>query len=136
SKRLAAMATEKVMLLGVTLVASRPVPYVKIDRDHARELLIRHGLVEGDMPLDLPFLRSNRAALDEVAESERRARRRDIVIDDDALAALYAERLPAEVATGRALEAWWRKAAPDDRARLTFTTDMLIAAGAELARAD
>ena len=135
-KRQAVMATEKVMLLGVTLIAARAVSYDRIDPEISRELLIRHGLVAGEMTLPLPFLDANMAALDEVAESERRARRRDIVIDDDALYELYDRAIPAHVTSGRRLEAWWRKASQSDSSLLRFTPDMLVAAGAQLARRD
>ncbi|MEO7125667.1 MAG: ATP-dependent RNA helicase HrpA [Nakamurella sp.] len=135
-KRQAVMATEKVMLLGVTLIAARTVSYDKIDPELSRELLIRHGLVAGEMTLPLPFLDANVAALDEVAESERRARRRDIVKDDDALYALYDRYIPADVTSGQRLEAWWRKASRTDSTVLRFTPEMLVAAGSELARRD
>lgn len=136
AKRQAAMASEKVMLLGVTLIPSRSVTYARIDPEHARELLIRHGLVEGALlSPGLPFLDANQRALAEVAESERRARR-DIAIDDETLFSLYDERIPAGVASGRDLEAFWRKADKATRSALTFTPDMLVAAGAELARRD
>jgi ATP-dependent helicase HrpA len=133
-KRQAVMAYEKVMLLGVTLVAGRAVSYDTIDPEQSRELMIRHGLVAGEMTLPLPFLDANMAALDEVAESERRARRRDIVIDDDTLFELYDRAIPADVTSGRRLEAWWRKASRTDPALLRFTPDMLVATGAQLAR--
>jgi ATP-dependent helicase HrpA len=135
-KRQAVMATEKVMLLGVTLIAARAVSYDRIDPEISRELMIRHGLMAGEMTLPLPFLDANMAALDDVAESERRARRRDIVIDDDALYALYDRYIPGDVTSGRRLEAWWRKASRADPTLLHFTPDMLVAAGAELARRD
>src|SRR5690606_21058414 len=128
------MPYEKVMLLGVTLVAGRAVSYDTIDPEQSRELMIRHGLVAGEMTLPLPFRDANMAALDEVAESERRAGRRDIVIDDDTLFELYARAIPADVTSGRRLEAWWRKASRTDPSLLRFTPDMLVAAGAQLAR--
>jgi ATP-dependent helicase HrpA len=135
-KRQAVVATEKVMLLGVTLVAARTVSYDAIDPELSRELMIRRGLVDGEMTLPLPFLDANMAALAEVAESERRARRRDIVVDDETLFALYDARIPADVTSGRRLEAWWRKEFRVDKTTLMFTPDMLVAAGAELARRD
>ncbi|MBN9611079.1 MAG: DUF3418 domain-containing protein [Actinobacteria bacterium] len=134
AKRQAVLATEKVMLLGVTLVAARTVSYDRIDPVLSRELLIRHGLVDGELTSPLPFLAHNQAALAEVAEAESRVRRRDIAIDDDALFSLYDARIPTDVTTGRRLESWWRKASREERGALTFTPDMLIAAGAELAR--
>ena len=136
AKRQAVLATEKVMLLGVTLVPARTVQYDRIDPVLARELFIRHALVEGELVTRLGFLAANQAALDEVAENERRARRRDIAIDDDALYALYDARIPTDVTSGRHLESWWRKESRNHPNLLTFTPEMLVAAGAELAGRD
>ncbi len=48
TKQAAAMVHEKVTLYGLPIVADRVVGYRRVDPDHARELFIRHGLVEGD----------------------------------------------------------------------------------------
>jgi ATP-dependent helicase HrpA len=136
ARRGAVLATERVTLLGVTLVAARTVLFDRIDSVAARELFIRHALVEGDVDSPPAFLAANQAARDRAAEHERRARRQDVVIDDDALFALYDARIPAEVTSLRHLESWWRKESRTDPGRLTFTEDMLIAAGAALASAD
>ncbi len=136
AKRQAVVATERVLLLGVTLQAARTVLYDRIDPAAARELLIRRGLVEGELATPLPFLAANNDALDAVIEQERRSRRRGIAIDDEALFALYDERIPADVTSGRRLESWWRKESRSRPDALTFTPEMLIAAGAELAGAE
>jgi len=136
AKRQAVLATEKVMLLGVTLVAARTVQFDRIDPQLARELFIRHALVDGELVTRLPFLAANQEALDQVVESERRTRRHDIAIDDEALYALYDARIPADVTSGRHLESWWRKESREHPDLLTFTPEMLVAAGAELAERD
>ncbi len=122
-------ATEKVTLLGVTLVGARSVQFDRIDPVQSREMFIRHALVEADWQTRHAFFAANLAALDEVAQREDRARRRDIVIDDESLFALYDERIPAEVTSARHFDSWWRKASRDQPGLLTFTPDMLIAAG-------
>jgi ATP-dependent helicase HrpA len=124
-------ATEKVTLLGVTLIGARSIQFDRIDPVLSREMFIRHALVEADWETRHLFFAANLAALDEVAEREDRARRRDIVIDDDSLFALYDERIPAQVTSARHFDSWWRKASRTDPALLTFTPDMLLAAGAK-----
>jgi ATP-dependent helicase HrpA len=136
ARRGAVLATERLSLLGVTLVAGRSVQYDRIDPTAARDLFIRHALVEGDVEAPPAFLTANQAMMDRAAEHERRARRQDVVIDDEALFALYDARIPADVTSLRHLESWWRKASRTDPALLTFTEDMLIAAGASLAPVD
>ena len=124
-------ATEKVTLLGVTLIGARSIQFDRIDPEQSREMFIRHALVEADWQTRHAFFAANLAALDEVAEREDRARRRDIVIDDESLFALYDERIPAEVTSSRHFDSWWRKASRIEPDLLTFTPDMLIAAGAK-----
>ena len=134
AKRGSVEATEKVMLLGVTLVAARTVQFDRIDPEHSRELFIRHALVERDWNTRHRFFAENQQALDEVAAWEERTRRRDIVVDDETLFALYDARIPAEVTSGRHFDSWWKKASRSNPDLLTFTTEMLIAAGLRTVR--
>ncbi|HET6858374.1 MAG TPA: DUF3418 domain-containing protein, partial [Streptomyces sp.] len=48
SKQGAAMCTEKVLLYGVPIVSDRRVLYAKVDPEAAREMFVRHALVEGE----------------------------------------------------------------------------------------
>jgi ATP-dependent helicase HrpA len=130
-RRASVEATEKVMLLGVTLVAARTVQFDRIDPELARELFIRHALVERDWQTRHRFFAENQRALEQVTEWEERARRRDILIDDDTMFGLYDARIPAEVTSGRHFDSWWKKASRSQPDLLTFTPDMLIAAGAD-----
>jgi ATP-dependent helicase HrpA len=124
-------ATEKVTLLGVTLIGARSIQFDRIDPVLSREMFIRHALVEADWETRHAFFADNLAALDEVAQREDRARRRDIVIDDESLYALYEERIPDEVTSARHFDSWWRRASREDPDLLTFTPDMLLAVGAK-----
>ena len=84
------VAYEKVTLYGVPIVvANRKVNYGRIDPELSRELFIRHALVEGDWQTRTTFFHDNRALLDEVEELEHRARRRDILVDDETLFDFY-----------------------------------------------
>jgi ATP-dependent helicase HrpA len=122
----AVMAYEKVTLYGVPIVAERKVNYARIDPELCRDLFIRHALVDGDWDSHHRFLRDNRRLLEEAEELEHRARRRDIVVDDEALFAFYDERLPAEAVSGRHFDAWWKKARRETPDLLTFSTSMLV----------
>ncbi len=119
------------MLLGVTLFAARTVQFDRIDPEHSRELFIRHALVERDWTTRHRFFAQNQQALDDVAAWEERTRRRDIVVDDETLFALYDARIPADVTSARHFDSWWKKAARETPDLMTFTTEMLIAAGSE-----
>lgn len=130
AKHGAAMVHEKVTLYGVTLVADRPVLLATSGSDAARELaremFIRHGLVEGEWRSHHEFLARNRAALEEASRTEDKLRRHGLVADNDALAAFYEERIPESVVSGRHFDSWWKKerhARPD---LLDFTQDFLL----------
>ncbi|WP_218005270.1 ATP-dependent RNA helicase HrpA [Actinomadura macra] len=125
-KQAAVMAHEKVTLYGVPIVADRRVNYGRIDPALSRELFIRHALVEGDWETHHRFFHENRALLDEVEELEHRARRRDILVDDETLFDFYDERIPEDIVSGRHFDAWWKKARQSEPDLLGFEKSMLI----------
>ncbi|MGB3859824.1 MAG: ATP-dependent RNA helicase HrpA [Ornithinimicrobium sp.] len=126
-KRGSAVANERVTLYGVPLVAGRPVALGKIEPQTSRDLFIRHALVEGDWDNRHEFLRHNRALLGEVSDLEARARRRNIVVDDETLVDFYDQRVPSQVVSGAHFDRWWKKAARSEPELLTFTEDLLVA---------
>ena len=137
ASRGSAVATEKVTLLGVPIVAARTVSLARIDPELSRELFLRHGLVEGEWPRNVEsaqgqhrFLAHNRELLERIEQREERARRRGIAVDDETLLRLYDERIPAEVVSGRHFDSWFKRASPTERDQLRFDEDDLIAAGA------
>jgi ATP-dependent helicase HrpA len=103
------VAIEKVTLYGLPIVAGRKVQYGRIDPELSRELFIRHALVEGDWRTPHAFFHENRALLEEVEELEARARRRDILVEDEALFAFYDARIPADVVSARHFDTWWKR---------------------------
>ncbi|GAA5146071.1 ATP-dependent RNA helicase HrpA [Nocardioides marinquilinus] len=124
-KRAAVMAHERVTLYGVPLVADRLVAYGRIDRETSRELFIRHALVYGEWNSRQKFLARNRELLEEAAELEHRARRRDIVVDEHTLFDFYDARVGAEVVSGAHFDTWWKKERQRRPDLLTFDLDML-----------
>jgi ATP-dependent helicase HrpA len=136
-KQGAVMASERVTLYGVPLVAGRKVNYGRIDPETSRQLFIRHALVEGDWDTRHQFFKENRALLDEVEDLENRARRRDILVDDETLFDFYDERIGAEVVSGRHFDTWWKKTRQEQPDLLNFEKAMLInAAAAEVSEHD
>ncbi|GGM45787.1 ATP-dependent helicase [Micromonospora sonchi] len=128
-KPAAVMAYEKVTLYGVPLVTARKVNFGQIDPALSRELFIRHALVEGDWSTHHQFWRDNQRLLAEVAELENRARRRDILVDDETIFQFYDERIPAEVVSGRHFDTWWKKTRRERPELLTFTRELLVNSG-------
>ena len=124
-RRGAAMATEKVTLYGVPLVADRLVGFHTVDPEASRELFLRQALVAGEWRTGHPFFHANRELLDDVAELETRARRRDILVDDETLYAFYDARVPASVVSARHFDSWWKKASRSQPDLLTFTPEIV-----------
>jgi ATP-dependent helicase HrpA len=125
-KRASVVATERVTLYGLPIVAGRTVAYGSIDPALSRELFIRRALVEGEWDTRHRFFAENQALIEEVRELEDRARRRDILVDDQALYEFYDARIPADVVSGAHFDRWWRverRSRPD---LLTFTREMLV----------
>ncbi|TWV53451.1 ATP-dependent RNA helicase HrpA [Streptomyces misionensis] len=127
----AVMAYEKVTLYGVPIVAQRKVNYGRIDPEVSRELFIRNALVEGDWRTHHKFFADNRKLLGEVAELEHRARRRDIVVDDDTLYDFYDQRVPEHVVSGAHFDSWWKRKRHEQPDFLDFEREMLIRESAE-----
>lgn len=124
-KRAAVMARERVTLYGVPLVADRLVQYGRIDPPLARELFIRHALVERDWDSRHRFLAENARLLEEAEELEHRARRRDIVVDEQTLFDFYDARVGDDVVSGQHFDQWWKRARQKKPDLLTFDPDML-----------
>ncbi|WP_405471904.1 ATP-dependent RNA helicase HrpA [Streptomyces canus] len=127
----AVMAYEKVTLYGVPIVAQRKVNYGRIDPESSRELFIRNALVEGDWRTHHKFFADNRKLLSEVEELEHRARRRDIVVDDDTLFDFYDQRVPEHVVSGAHFDSWWKRKRHEHEDYLDFERAMLIRESAE-----
>ncbi|HFJ4329991.1 ATP-dependent RNA helicase HrpA [Serratia liquefaciens] len=126
----AVMATEKVTLFGLPIVAARQVNYSTIDPLLCRELFIRHALVEGDWQTRHAFFSANLKLRAEVEELEHKSRRRDILVDDETLFSFYDQRIPCEVISGRHFDNWWKNAAKQNADLLSFEKEMLIKDGA------
>ena len=129
-KRAGAVAVERVTLHGVPIVVGRNVDLGRIDPELARELFLRHALVEGDWDTRHAFFAANRALLDDVEELETRARRRDLVVDEDTLFAFYDARVPAEVVSGRHFDTWWKRERRRHPDLLDLTAEFLTTAAA------
>jgi len=136
-KQGAVVAYERVTLFGVPIVQRRRVQYSRIDPEHSRELFIRHALVEGEWESQQAFDRANRKLRKELEQLEERTRRRDILLDDENVYEFYDARIPADVATTRDFEGWWRTTRREQPDLLTMRrSDLLDESAAEAAEDD
>ena len=122
----AVLAFERATLYGLPLAARRRVGYAGVDPVLARELFIRHALVDGDWETRHHFFADNARLRAELAELEERARRRDLLVGDEAIYAFYDARIPAEVVSARHFDGWWRKQRHRTPDLLTMTREDLL----------
>jgi len=126
AKRGEVVARERVALYGLTLVPSRPVSLSALDPAAAHEVFVREGLVPGELATAGAFLAHNRRLVAEVAALEHKARRQDVLVDEDALAAFYAGRVPKDVCTTASFERWRADAERRDPKILFLTRELLM----------
>ncbi len=111
-------AFERVTLYGLPIIANRRVNYGPLDPALAREVFIRHALVEGEFHCKAAFFQHNRQLLAELEELEIRARR-DLTADEEALYRFYDARIPEGIYSGPTFETW-RKQVERENPRLLF----------------
>ena len=137
ARRGAVMATEKVTLYGLPIVAARQVNYGSIDPAAARDEFIQHALVEGDWQTHHAFFAGNQRAREEAGELEHKARRRGLVADDAAVFDFYDQRIPKTVTSARHFDTWWKKTRPADPGLLDLSlADLAGPAADEFSPAD
>ncbi len=131
----AAVAAEKVTLFGVEIIPRRRVQLARIDQPLAREMFVRHALVDGEwnsQHLDkrlTAFERRNLELRRRLEKLEERERRRDILVGDEAVFAFYDARVPREVFDVRSFESWWRDASSRTPRLLDMTEADLLDEG-------
>ena len=112
ARRGAAMASEKVTLYGLPVVAARQVSYGRIDPAAATGAVHPARPRGGRLADPPPVLPPQRRLLAEAEDLSAGRRRRGIVADDAALFGFYDRRIPPEVTSARHFDAWWKKARP------------------------
>ena len=123
-------AWERGTLHGLVLYAKRPVTYSRIDPHLARELFIREGLVQGELPDDMArharFFQHNRKLVRDIEHLEHKSRRQDVLVDDELIHAFYDAQIPAEVVDVASFERWRKDAEQTEPKRLFLTREQLM----------
>ncbi|MCB1909765.1 MAG: ATP-dependent RNA helicase HrpA [Rhodocyclaceae bacterium] len=131
----AARAWERGTLHGLVLYPRRGVAYAGVDPALCRELLIRDGLIAGQIAegaaREMAFLRHNRRMVAEIERLEHKSRRPDVLVDEELMFAFYDAKLPATAVDVRSFEAWRRHAELEDPRCLFLSRDQLMRHEAE-----
>ncbi len=102
-------ALERATLYGLVIYSGRRVNFGRVDPLAAREVFIREALVAGNWDTPLPFLKANEKLIAKVQDLEHKARRQDVLVDEELIYAFYDQQLPLEVCSGASCEAWYRQ---------------------------
>ena len=121
-----AVATAKVLLYGLPIIADRTVQWGRINPMEARDFLIRQGLVEGDVQQRFSyddFLARNRDILNEAAEDASRTRQVSQSVSDEDLYDFYQSVIPNDVTCVADLAKWWKREHGEHPHLLDFDPD-------------
>jgi ATP-dependent helicase HrpA len=122
------IGSEQISLFGLVLIPKKPVHYGALYPEEARQIFLRDALVTGEINTRSVFVARNLKTLEAAKEEEAKLRRAGLVIDEDAQAQWYHDRIPAHIVSAQALDAWTAKLSKDERAALEWTRDDLLAA--------
>ncbi|WP_442968740.1 ATP-dependent RNA helicase HrpA [Ramlibacter sp.] len=120
------ISLERATLYGLVIYSGRRVPFARADLHGAREIFIREGLVAGQWETKLPFLAANQKLVRQVEELEHKARRQDVLVDEELIFAFYDQQVPRDVYSGATFERWYREAARGKPELLKLTRDELM----------
>ena len=119
-------ALERATLYGLVVYNGRRVNFGRIDPVTAREIFIREALVAGNWDTKLPFLAANEKMIAHVQELEHKARRQDVLVDEELIYAFYDQQLPPEVCGGASCESWFKAEVKKQPQLLLLSQDELM----------
>ncbi|MFC4764433.1 ATP-dependent RNA helicase HrpA [Dyella koreensis] len=131
-KRGTVVAYEQVSLFGLTLIERRPVTFQQQAPSLAHEIFLREALARCDIDTRADFVRANQRVLEDARGIEAKQRREGLIRHEDELVGFFEGKLPQDIASSRALDAWYRNARPAEQAALRWSIDDVMAGGAGL----
>ncbi len=119
-------AYERSTLHGLLLNAKKRVHYGPMNVAESREVFIRQALVGGEFETRAPFFAHNQKLIADIEALEHKARRPDVLVDDELIFAFYDDLVPKHIHNGAAFEAWRKEAERDDAKLLYLKKDDLM----------
>jgi ATP-dependent helicase HrpA len=127
---------EHATLFGLPVFRDRSVDYASVAPAEARRMFLEHALVRGEFRSRGAFQEKNRALLAEVSRLRDKARRSDMMADEDALLAVFDRRVPESVVNGPTFEVWRERAEKEDPRALLLTMEDVLAGDPSLVPAE
>ncbi len=119
-------ADERATLYGLVVYSARPVSYARINPSEAREIFIRDGVAQHELEGRFPFITHNTQLIAQIEKIEHKARRQDVLVDDELIVAFYDAVIPKEICDTRALQKWHDEIIKTEPKRLYLTRDELM----------
>ena len=120
------VALERATLYGIVIYSGRRVNFGRVDSIAAREIFIREALVAGQWETKLAFLGANQRMIQQVEDMEHKARRQDVLVDEELIFAFYDQQLPPDVCSAYSFENWYRDEIKKQPHLLLLTLDELM----------
>ena len=119
-------AYERTTLHGLLLNAKKRVHYGPMSVAESREIFIRQALVGGEFETRAPFFLHNQKLIADIEALEHKARRPDVLVDDELIFAFYDARVAADIHNGASFEHWRKEAERVDAKLLYLKKDDLM----------
>ena len=124
------IASERVSLYGLTIVPRRRISYSRIAPVESHEIFA-NALALGEVETTAAFFAFNLRLVKDVQTLEDMARRNDVLVSEETIAAFYMARIPTEISTRADLEKWLKAEAetalpPVERAELRAHRDQSL----------
>jgi ATP-dependent helicase HrpA len=129
------VAKEQVTLFGLPIAKDRRVHYGPINPELSRKIFLLHALVRQEISSQGEFVEHNRSVLDEARSLRNKARRSDMLVDEDALLPFFDERIPDNIYSGKTFEQWRKSAEFKDPSILKLSlSDVLLDESRDLSK--
>ncbi len=119
-------ALERATLYGLVVYNGRRVNFGRVDPITAREIFIREALVAGNWDTKLAFLTANEKLINQVQDLEHKARRQDVLVDEELIYAFYDQQLPLDICSGASFEHWYKDEVKKQPKLLLLTREELM----------
>jgi ATP-dependent helicase HrpA len=119
-------ALERATLYGLVVYNGRRVNFGRVDPITAREIFIREALVAGNWDTRLAFLTANEELINQVQDLEHKARRQDVLVDEELIYAFYDQQLPLDICSGASFEHWYKDEVKKQPKLLLLTREELM----------
>ena len=105
---------EHATLYGLPVLKDRSIDYANVAPVRARLMFLEHALVRNEYESPGEFQKKNKELLEEVSRLRDKARKSEMLADEDVRLAFFDQRVPASVTSGKGFEAWREQAERKD----------------------